>query len=177
MAAELGATLAQRGIDIVYGGGRVGLMGVVADAALAAGGKVIGVLPEALDRVEIGHRGLTELHIVSSMHERKAMMADLSDAFIALPGGLGTFEEVLEVSTWTQLGIHTKPVGLLSAGGYYAALAQLLDHAVQERFLRAEHRRMLRSDQNVEALLEQLETWRPNALGKWQDSEAAEASR
>ncbi|WP_022873535.1 TIGR00730 family Rossman fold protein [Nesterenkonia alba] len=169
-AVELGRTLAQRGVGVVYGGGKVGLMGAVADAALEAGGEVIGVLPEALDRVEVGHRGLTELHVVSSMHERKAMMAELADAFIALPGGLGTFEEVLEVSTWTQLGIHAKPVGLLSAGGFYDDLDRLLDHAVRERFLRVEHRQQLLIGNQIDQLLKELSLWQPATVGKWQDA-------
>lgn len=168
-ASELGGLLARRGIGVVYGGGTVGLMGVVADAALAAGGEVIGVLPEALDRREIGHRGLTELRVVESMHERKAMMADLSDAFIGLPGGLGTFEELLEVTTWTQLDIHEKPVGLLSVAGFYEDLAHLLDHAVRERFLRAEHRQLLLSDDDAESLLDRLLGWRPVGVDKWLD--------
>lgn len=171
-AAALGTLLAHRGIGVVYGGGSVGLMGVIADAALAAGGEVMGVLPQALDRREIAHPGLTELRIVESMHERKAVMAELSDAFIALPGGLGTFEEVLEVATWTQLGIHEKPVGLLSVAGFYDDLAHVLDHAVRERFLRPEHRQLLLSDDDPADLLKRLEQWRPAEVDKWIDDSA-----
>jgi len=142
-ARAMGELLAQRGIRLVYGGGNVGLMGVLADAALAAGGKVIGVIPQMLVDRELAHRGISELLIVGSMHERKALMAELSDAFIALPGGMGTFEELCEVLTWAQLGIHAKPVGILNAQGYYDALIQLFDRALSEQFLRPEHRRLL----------------------------------
>src|SRR5215210_5562364 len=143
LAAQLGRALAQRRIGLVYGGGRVGLMGVLADAALAAGGEAIGVIPQDLMDREVGHGGLTELHVVSSMHERKALMAELSDGFAALPGGIGTLEELIEVYTWSQLGLHAKPMGLLDVRGYYRPLAALLDHAVHEAFLRAEHRAAL----------------------------------
>ncbi len=142
-ARQLGTALAERGQTLVYGGGNVGLMGAVADAALDAGGKVVGVIPQHLDDWEVGHRGLTELEIVGSMHERKARMADLADAFITLPGGLGTFEELFEILTWAQLGLHQKPFGLLNTLGYYAPLLTLLDTAVQERFLRPEHRALV----------------------------------
>ena len=130
-ATALGTLLAQRGIGLVYGGGKIGLMGVVADAALAAGGEVIGVIPERLMNRELGHGGVTDLRVVDSMHERKAMMSELSDGFIALPGGYGTFEEFFEVVTWMQLGIQSKPCGLLNVGGYYDMLLALLDHASQ----------------------------------------------
>ncbi|GIG54333.1 TIGR00730 family Rossman fold protein [Demequina activiva] len=169
-ATALGTLLASRGIGVVFGGGSVGLMGAVADAALKAGGEVIGVIPEALDRREVSHRGVTQLHVVDTMHERKAMMADLSDAFIALPGGLGTFEEVLEVTTWTQLGFHDKPVGLLSVAGFYDDLKQLLDHAVRQRFIRPEHRALLLTEDDAEGLLERLEAWQPLAIDKWMDA-------
>jgi uncharacterized protein (TIGR00730 family) len=139
----MGAALAQRNLTLIYGGGNIGLMGAVADASLEAGGHVIGVIPQHLDDWEVGHRGLTELEIVGSMHERKARMADLADAFIALPGGLGTFEELFEILTWAQLGLHQKPFGLLNTAGYYAALLALLDTAVTERFLRPEHRALI----------------------------------
>jgi uncharacterized protein (TIGR00730 family) len=142
-ARQLGAALAERGQSLVYGGGNVGLMGAVADAALHAGGRVVGVIPQHLDDWEVGHRGLTELEVVGSMHERKARMADLADAFVALPGGLGTFEELFEILTWAQLGLHQKPFGLLNTLGYYAPLLALLDTAVQERFLRPEHRALV----------------------------------
>src|SRR5215212_7856422 len=144
---ELARECVGRGLGVVYGGGDVGLMGVLADTVLEAGGEVIGVIPDGLLAREVGHRGLPDLRIVGSMHERKALMADLADAFVAAPGGVGTLEELVEVYTWGQLGIHDKPVGLLDTGGYWAPLAAWLDHAVQQRFLRAEHRAMLRSEE------------------------------
>src|SRR3712207_3382260 len=133
-AQKVGEFLAQNNIELVYGGGRVGLMGTVADAVLAEGGKVIGIIPDALATREVAHAGLTELHVVSSMHERKAMMADLAEGFIALPGGFGTFEEFCEIITWAQLGIHEKPCGLLNVAGYYNSLESLFDHATSEQF-------------------------------------------
>src|SRR5690606_16556524 len=135
--------LAQQGITLVYGGGAVGLMGIVADAALAAGGEVIGVIPQSLQRSEIGHPGLTRLEVVDGMHARKARMNELADAFIALPGGLGTLEELFEVWTWGQLGYHRKPLGLLEVNGFYSKLIGFLDHLVDERFVRQSHRGML----------------------------------
>ena len=132
-AAQLGRHIAERGLTLVYGGGAVGLMGVVADAALAAGGEVIGIIPQSLERAEIGHKGLTRLEVVDGMHARKARMAELADAFIALPGGLGTLEELFEVWTWGQLGYHAKPLGLLEVDGFYARLTDFLDHLVAER--------------------------------------------
>ncbi len=158
-ARDLGALLAARGLRVVYGGATVGLMGAVADAALAGGGDVVGVLPEALRRREIGHRGLSELRIVGSMHERKATMAELADAFVALPGGLGTLEELVEVATWTQLGLHAKPVGLLDVRGYWASLARLLDDALREGFLRGDHRGLLLRDASAGSLLDRLAAW------------------
>jgi uncharacterized protein (TIGR00730 family) len=166
-AAALGRRLAQEGITLVYGGGAVGLMGVVADAALAAGGEVIGVIPTALQSSEIGHNGLTRLEVVDGMHARKARMAELSDAFIALPGGLGTLEELFEVWTWGQLGYHAKPLGLLEVNGFYAKLIGFLDHLVQERFVRQPHRSMLQVREEPGALLEALNQWEPNVLPKW----------
>jgi uncharacterized protein (TIGR00730 family) len=138
-ARRVGTTLARCGLGLVYGGGRVGLMGAVADAALEAGGRVVGVIPEALARKEITHGGLTELHVVAGMHERKALMAARSAGFLALPGGLGTFEELFEIVTWSVLGLHQKPMGLLNVDGYYDPLLALLDHAVAERFIRPAH--------------------------------------
>ena len=163
--------LAGRGIEIVYGGGAVGLMGALADTALQAGGRVTGVIPQALVAKEIGHRGLTELRVVGSMHERKMLMADLADAFIALPGGIGTLEEIIEVLTWTQLGLHRKPCALLDVAGFYAPLRAFLDHAVAEGFLSAGHRGMLLVDDDTEALLARMEHWEAPVLAKWVERE------
>jgi len=161
----------RRGLGLVYGGGRVGLMGVVADAVLAAGGEAIGVLPRALATKELAHDGLSAMHVVGSMHERKALMADLSDAFVALPGGLGTLEELCEIVTWAQLGIHRKPCGLLDVEGYYQPLLEMLDHAVGEGFVRPEHRGLVLADSDPEKLLDQVLTFRPPQLEKWVDRE------
>ena len=163
----MGAAVARGGMVLVYGGGRVGLMGTLADAALAAGGEVIGVIPEALMAWEVGHQGLTDLRVVGSMHERKALMAELSDAFVALPGGYGTLEEFCEVLTWGQLGLHRKPCGLLNVEGYYDPLLALLDHSVSERFLQPTHRKLVLEERDPERLLHLLaryqapdgETW------------------
>jgi uncharacterized protein (TIGR00730 family) len=171
-AAALARHLAERGTGVVYGGGKVGLMGVVADSALAAGGEVIGVMPQDLIDREIGHDGLTELRVVGSMHERKALMAELSDGFVALPGGAGTLEELIEIYTWSQLGLHRKPMGVLNVNGYYDGLAALLDHAVQEGFLREQHRAALHVADDPAALLERFEGWEPSGLGKWLDRTA-----
>ena len=168
-AADLARTLAARGIGVVYGGARVGLMGTVADAALAAGGEVIGIIPGDLVDREIAHQGLTDLQVVGSMHERKARMAELSDAFVALPGGAGTLEELIEIYTWSQLGLHDKPMGVLNVRGYYDALAALLDHAVQEGFLREQHRAALHVAEDAGALLDAFEHWTPPRVGKWLD--------
>jgi uncharacterized protein (TIGR00730 family) len=169
LAAALGTRIAERGLRLVYGGGRVGLMGAAADAALAAGGEVVGVLPAALERREVGHRGLTELVVVGSMHERKALMAERADGFVALPGGLGTLEELVEAATWTQLGIHAKPVALLDAAGFWDDLRRLLDHAVRERFLRPQHRGLLRSATTPDAALDALAAWTPQDTDKWME--------
>ena len=171
-ARRLGEAVARRRLGLVYGGGSVGLMGVVADAALAAGGEVVGVIPGALERRELAHRGLTRLHVVGSMHERKARMAELSDAFVALPGGLGTLEELAEVLTWAQLGLHRKLCALLDAGGYWRPLTAFLDHAVAERFVRPEHRAMLLVEEDPEALLDRLSRFRPPAVQRWIDEES-----
>jgi uncharacterized protein (TIGR00730 family) len=168
-ARELARVLARRGIGVVYGGGRVGLMGVLADSTLAAGGEVIGVIPQDLMDREIGHAGLTELRVVGSMHERKALMAELSDGFVALPGGVGTLEELIEIYTWSQLGIHDKPMGVLNVSGYYDALAALLDHAVREGFLREQHRAALHVASTPDELLDAFDGWRPPRVGKWLD--------
>ena len=162
-ARELGNSLAKRGVGIVFGGGKVGLMGVLADAALAAGGEAIGVIPDALVAREIAHNGLTKLHVVRSMHERKTLMADLADAFIALPGGHGTFEEFFEAVTWTQLGIHNKPCGLLNVEGYYDALLAQLDRAVADGFIQEKNRRLLLDAPDVPTLLQKLQAFRPAA--------------
>ena len=167
MAGEVGRTIAARGIRLVYGGSRLGLMGVLADAALAAGGVVVGVIPGALVEREVAHAGLTALHQVTSMHERKAMMADLSDGFVALPGGAGTLEEFFEIWTWAQLGHHRKPVGLLNSGGFFDALLAFLDHVEGERFMRREHRDMLLVDTDPGRLLDSCDGYEPPVVEKW----------
>ena len=154
---------------VVYGGATVGMMGTLADAARGAGGEVIGVIPQAIFDREIGHTGLDDLRVVGSMHERKALMAELSDAFIALPGGIGTLEELFEVYTWAQLGIHAKPLGLLDVAGYFQPLVAFLDHAVQERFLRPEMRTLLAVSDDLDDLLAALEASEPVTLQKWID--------
>jgi uncharacterized protein (TIGR00730 family) len=167
-ARRLGETLARRGMGLVYGGGSIGLMGIVADAVLAVAGEVVGVIPRRLARKEIAHAGLTRLHVVPSMHERKALMAELADGFVALPGGMGTLEEMAEILTWAQLGLHQKPCGLLDVEGYYAPLAAFLDHAVAEGFLRPDHRALLLVDRDPEALLDAMARWRaPPGAVKW----------
>ena len=171
-ARELGRSLAERGIGLVYGGAHVGLMGVLADSALESGGEVVGVIPQALVEREIAHTGVSDLRVVGTMHERKALMADLADGFIALPGGTGTLDELFEVYTWTQLGLHSKPLGLLDVRGYYTQLAAFLDHAVQERFLTAEHRGMLLVERRAEALIDAFRGWRPPVRTKWIDRSA-----
>jgi uncharacterized protein (TIGR00730 family) len=163
-ARALAAELARRQLGLVYGGGSVGIMGVLADAALAAGVEVIGVIPRPLASRELLHAGLTELRLVASMHERKATMAALADAFIALPGGLGTLEELLEMLTWSQLGIHDKPLALLNVVGYWDALVQLLDHAARERFVRPEYLAFLVTADTPAALLDRLTSWNAPTL-------------
>ncbi len=157
-AAELGREIANAGMGLVYGGAQVGLMGVVADAVMAAGGHVSGVIPRALVQRELAHTGLNKLHVVGSMHERKAMMADLADAFILLPGGFGSWEEFCEIITWSQLGLHQKPCGVLNVAGYYDALMQLCSHAVQEGFVRAAHGELVIVESSVAPLLARLAT-------------------
>ncbi len=159
--------VARRGLALVYGGASVGLMGAVADGALEAGGEVVGVLPQALQAKELAHPRLTRLEVVGSMHERKARMAELSDGFIALPGGMGTLEELAEILTWAQLGLHRKAVGLLDAQGYWSPLVAFFDHAVAERFIRPEHRAMLRVAAEPGALLDDLAAYVPAAAPKW----------
>jgi uncharacterized protein (TIGR00730 family) len=159
LAATVGGGLAASGIGVVYGGGRVGMMGAVADAALAAGGEVIGVIPQRLVHRELAHTGLTDLRVVDTLHERKAQMAALADGFIALPGGLGTLEELAEVASWAQLGLHSKPIGLLGRDGYWDALLAWLDHAVVEGFLAPEHRALVVADADLGALLARFAVW------------------
>ena len=166
-ARALGEALATSQIKLVYGGGRVGIMGILADAVLAAGGSVTGVIPDHLWEREIGHTSLTELHIVHSMHERKSMMAELADAFIALPGGIGTLEEFFEIWTWGQLGLHKKPFGVLNVAGYYTPLVQLIDHMVSERFLPEKHRALVLIDDDPARLLARLAVHRPETSAKW----------
>ena len=171
-AENLGRLLAARGIELVYGAGNVGLMGAVADACLEAGGTVIGVIPEALMGKEVAgravdHRTLTRLEVVDSMHTRKARMAELSDGFIALPGGFGTFEEFCEILTWGQLGFHVKPMGLLNVAGFYDPLLAMFEHAVKEGFLRQQNRAMALADTDLERLLDAMAAYQPEAVSKW----------
>jgi len=168
-ATDLGHRLAERGIELVYGGASVGLMGAVADAAMEGGGHVIGVIPQSLVDREIAHPGIDDLRVVESMHERKALMADLSDAFVALPGGVGTLEELFEVYTWNQLGLHAKPLGLFNVRGYYDGLARFHDHAVAERFVTPQHRAMLLVGEELDELLDGLEAWQAPRQPKWID--------
>ncbi|MFZ6724607.1 TIGR00730 family Rossman fold protein [Undibacterium sp. MH2W] len=168
-AKQLAVTLINQDIALVYGGGNVGLMGVIADEVLALGGKVTGVIPQALMDKEVGHTGLTQLHIVDNMHQRKALMAELSDGFIAMPGGIGTLEELFEVMTWAQLGFHQKPIGLLNVSGFYDGLLHFLDHTRQQGFLRASHLDILLSSPEPNDLLQQLKTYLPVTTRKWVD--------
>jgi len=169
-ARALATVLAERKLGIVYGGGNVGLMGVLADAALARGGEVIGVIPQKLVDKEVAHRGVTELLVVETMHERKALMNDLSDAFLALPGGFGTLDEFFEVLTWAQLGFHGKPCALLNVAGYYDGMLAMLDHAVTERFLRPAHRELVIADTDPLRLLQRLSAFVPAPKGKWSNA-------
>ena len=166
-AKTAGNELARRGIGLVYGGGNVGLMGVIADAVLAAGGDVIGVIPEALMAKEVGHRGLPDLRVVKTMHERKALMAELSDGFVALPGGVGTFEEFFEIVTWAQLGLHSKPCALLNVNGFYDPLLRLMDHAIAERFVKPKQRDLVLVDADFSALLDRMATHHVPHEPKW----------
>jgi uncharacterized protein (TIGR00730 family) len=171
-ARHAGRGLAQRGLRLVYGGAHVGMMGALADAAMAAGGEVTGVIPRQIVDLEVAHDAVADLRIVDSMHERKALMADLADAFVALPGGIGTLEELFEVFTWAHLGLHRKPLGLLDVAGYYAPLEAMLDHSVEQRFLRPETRAMLVRDDSLDALLERFDAWEPPRGAKWIDRDA-----
>jgi len=166
---DLGRILAERQITLVYGGGHVGLMGLIADATMAAGGEVHGVITRALQQKEVAHQGLSRLQITESMHERKTAMAEASDGFIMLPGGLGTFEEFFEAATWTQLGIQTKPCGILNISGYFDPLIELLDRSLRERFLRQEHRDQLVVNSEPESLVQSLIAWESVVVDKWLD--------
>jgi uncharacterized protein (TIGR00730 family) len=172
VADELGWLLAERAIELVYGGGNLGLMGRIADACLSRGGRVIGVIPRALVEKEIAHRGLTELRVVESMHERKALMADLADAFAAMPGGYGTWDEFCEVLTWSQLGLQRKACGLLNVSGYYDPLLHMADRALEQGFLRKEHRELLLADTDPGRLLDRLATYTVPIVDKWMDRSA-----
>lgn len=167
-AEELADVLVRHDLELVYGGADKGIMGIIADAVLERGGNVHGVIPQMLSDKEIAHTGLTELHVVSSMHQRKSMMAALSDGFIAMPGGFGTLEEIIEIVTWGQLNFHDKPCGLLNTDGYYEQLLQFLDHAVAEGFLRIENRQMLLSDATPAGLVQQFEEYTAPHVEKWQ---------
>lgn len=166
-ARALGTVIAQQGLSVVYGGGRVGLMGALADAALAAGGEVIGVMPHGLVQREVAHHGLTALRIVDSMHERKAMIAELADAFITLPGGLGTLEEFFETWTWAQLGVHQKPIGIFDVSGYWAPLLALLEHVDAEGFLRGNPREWLVVSDDAASMLERLQAFQAPTVRRW----------
>ncbi len=166
-ADAMGRFLATTGRRLVYGGGRTGLMGALADGALAAGGEVIGIMPQHLVDREVAHTGLTTLHVVSSMHERKALLAKLSDGFLAMPGGLGTMEELFEIWTWGQLGLHRKPYGVLNVAGFYGPLLTFLDHAVREGFVRQEYRDLLAVDTEPDALVARMEAMEPPAVARW----------
>ena len=166
-ARELGGVLGQRNIKLVYGGGCVGLMGVVADAALAAGGRVTGVIPAALVAREVGHNALTEQHVVDSMHERKALMAELSEGFIAMPGGYGTLDETFEILTWAQLGMHAHPIGMLNVDGYFDKLLAFVDHAIAEGFVRPEYRGMISVADTPSGLLDAMARYQPPTVTKW----------
>ncbi|WXL25814.1 TIGR00730 family Rossman fold protein [Ectopseudomonas mendocina] len=166
-AKRLGRALAEEEIGLVYGGASVGLMGAVADAALEAGGEVIGVIPRSLWEKEVGHTGLNDLRVVDSMHQRKALMAELSDGFIAMPGGVGTLEELFEVWTWAQLGHHRKPCSLLNINGYYDQLGLFLNHMVNEAFVKPEHRTMLIVEKRIDSLIEAIRAYQPPQVSKW----------
>ncbi len=170
-AKSLGKVLVEKNIGLVYGGGKVGLMGVIADEVLAGSGEVIGVIPQSLVAREVAHQNVTQMHIVNSMHERKALMADLSDGFMALPGGMGTFDEFCEILTWAQLGIHQKPCGILNIENYFTPLLAMFDHAMREGFLRDTHRAMVIEATEPETLLELFAKYQPQHIEKWLDRE------
>ena len=166
-ARDMGQALAERGIELVYGGGRVGLMGVLADAVLSSGGRAIGVIPESLVAKEVGHKGLSELKVVKTMHERKALMAEIADGFVAMPGGFGTLDEFFEIVTWAQLGLHRKPCGLLDVQGYFDPLLAFVEHSVREGFVRREHGAMISVAPSANELLDLLQAYRPPVVEKW----------
>ena len=166
-ARSLGKVLVAQGLELVYGGARIGVMGAVADQVLSLGGVVTGIMPQALVDKEVAHQGLSKLHVVGSMHERKMLMAELSDGFIALPGGFGTLEEIFEVLTWNQLGFHQKPCGLLNIGGYYDHLATFLNHSVQEQFVKQQSREMLMVEDRPETLLKAFDAYRAPVVNQW----------
>jgi hypothetical protein len=168
-ATAFGRLLAESGRRVVYGGGRTGLMGALAEGALAAGGEVVGIMPRHLVEREVAHTGLTQLHVVDSMHDRKALLAELSDGFVALPGGLGTLEELFETWTWGQLGLHRKPYGLLDVEGFFGPLLEFLDHTVREGFIRPQYRSLLLVDTNASDLIDRMEAFEPPLLGRWLD--------
>lgn len=170
-ARSLARTLVDRNIRLVYGGAGVGIMGLLADTVLQLGGQAVGVIPEGLVRREVAHKHLTELHVTQSMHERKMLMAELSDGFIALPGGIGTLEELFEVWTWAQLGLHKKPCGLLNIAGYFDALTAFLDHAVAEQFIKQPHHSILIVEREPEALLDRFDSYVPPAVTKWMEKD------
>jgi uncharacterized protein (TIGR00730 family) len=175
VAQAFGAEMARRGIALVYGGGKVGLMGVVADAVLAGGGKVIGVIPRQLVELEVAHAGLSEMHVVETMHQRKTRMFELSDAFVALPGGFGTMDEMFEMLTWAQLGLHKYPCAFLDVRGYYAKLREMMDHMVAERFVRAEQRDNIWFGENMAQLFDWMAHYQSSDTPKWIDSRSVEA--
>jgi len=166
-ARALAKSLVDRNLGLVYGGASVGIMGLIADTVLQLGGRAVGVIPEALVRKEVAHKSLTELHVTQSMHERKTLMAELSDGFIAMPGGIGTLEEIFEIWTWAQLGIHAKPCGLLNAAGYFDALTTFLDHAVAEQFVKPPHRAILIVEQTPDVLLDRFASYQAPTVQKW----------
>ncbi|HEX7928807.1 MAG TPA: TIGR00730 family Rossman fold protein [bacterium] len=172
-AVALGELLAREGVGLVTGGGRVGLMGTVADATLRAGGQVHGVIPHSLVKKDVAHQGLTQQTLVDTMHQRKQTMVDLSDGFIALPGGMGTLDELCEVLSWAQLGIHDKPVGVLNVQGYFAGFLQQMAHSVEERLLKPEHRAMLQVEETPAALLAAMRAYKPIPVAKWIDRKDA----
>jgi uncharacterized protein (TIGR00730 family) len=170
-ARALGRALVARDLGLVYGGASIGLMGLVADTVLQLGGRVVGVIPQALALKEVAHPSLTELHVTQSMHERKTLMAELSDGFIAMPGGIGTFEELFEIWTWAQLGIHAKPCGLLNVAGYYDGLTSFLDHATHEQFMKPAHRALLLVESQAPALLDRFADYQPPSVKKWLEAD------